>query len=183
MGENVNKNEVSVEHHIEKRLLRYLIIIVVLHSIGTHVVAQTVEYSYKPLAAEGCTMKYNVVKQDTAYYIIATVCSDRMNFLNESTMKIRTFDDDVITLKGVVIGNGSQSAGLVTGNIILPITEISSTAQFAITPEQFELLKSGVAKVRLSMTPMDHERTFKKDKIGKKLYQFYQKAKAKDDNF
>lgn len=135
MGKKVNKSEVSVEHQIAKRLLYNLIIIVVLFSIGTRVVAQTVKYSYKPLAAEGCTMKYNVVKQDTAYYIIATVRSGRMNFLNESTMKIRTFDDDVITLKGMVISNGSQSAGLVTGNIILPITEISSTAQFAITPE------------------------------------------------
>lgn len=145
--------------------------------------AQTVGYSYKALAAEGCSMEYSVVKQDSAYYIIATVRSDRMNFLNESTMKIRTFNDDVITLKGKVIGGGSQSAGIVSGYIVIPVTEISSTAQFAITPEELEMLNSGVSKVRLSMTPMDHERTFKKDKIGKKLYQFYLKAKAKDDDF
>lgn len=145
--------------------------------------AQTVGYSYKALAAEGCSMEYSVVKQDSAYYIIATVRSDRMNFLNESTMKIRTFNDDVITLKGKVIGGGSQSAGIVSGYIVIPVTEISSTAQFAITPEELELLNSGVSKVRLSMTPMDHERTFKKDKIGKKLYQLYLKAKAKDDDF
>ncbi|MCQ2314509.1 MAG: hypothetical protein MJZ56_04985 [Bacteroidales bacterium] len=145
--------------------------------------AQTVGYSYKALAAEGCSMEYSVVKQDSAYYIIATVRSDRMNFLNESTMKIRTFNDDVITLKGKVIGGGSQSAGIVSGYIVIPVTEISSTAQFAITPEELEMLNSGVSKVRLSMTPMDHERTFKKDKIGKKLYQLYLKAKAKDDNF
>lgn len=145
--------------------------------------AQTVGYSYKALAAEGCSMEYSVVKQDSAYYIIATVRSDRMNFLNESTMKIRTFNDDVITLKGKVIGGGSQSAGIVSGYIVIPVTEISSTAQFAITPEELEMLNSGVSKVRLSMTPMDHERTFKKDKIGKKLYQLYLKAKAKDDDF
>ena len=145
--------------------------------------AQTVGYSYKALAAEGCSMEYSVVKQDSAYYIIATVRSDRMNFLNESTMKIRTFNDDVITLKGKVIGGGSQSAGIVSGYIVIPVTEISSTAQFAITPEELEMLNSGVSKVRLSMTPMDHERTFAKDKIGKKLYQFYLKAKAKDDDF
>lgn len=144
--------------------------------------AQTVSYTYKALAAEGCSMEYGVVKQDSTYYIIATVRSDRMNFLNESTMKIRTFNDDVITLRGKVIGGGSQTAGIVSGNIVIPVTEISSTAQFAISPEEFEMLNSGISKVRLSMIPMDHERTFKKDKIGKKLYQFYLKAKAKDED-
>ncbi len=98
-------------------------------------------------------------------------------------MKVRTFNDEVITLTGVVIGNGSQSAGIVSGNIVIPVTEINSTAQFKVTPEQFESIKGGIAKVRLSMTPMNHERTFKKDKIGMKLYQFYLKAKSQEDNF
>lgn len=166
-----------------KRFFQFILIASLIVSVASPSVAQTVGYTYKALAAEGCNMKYSVVKQDTSYYIIATVRSDRMNFLNESTMKIRTFNDDVITLKGNVIGSGSQSAGIVSGNIVIPVTEISSTAQFAITPDEFEMLNSGISKVRLSMTPMDHERTFKKDKIGKKLYQFYLKAKAKDDDF
>jgi len=98
-------------------------------------------------------------------------------------MKIRTFSGKYLELKGTVIGNGSQSAGIISGNVVIPITEISSTAQFRITSQQFEILNEGVAKIRLSMTPMNHERTFKKDKIGKKLYQFYQKEKQKDENF
>ena len=145
--------------------------------------AQTVGYTYKPLAAEGCSMRYNVVKRDLSFYIVATVSSDRMRYLNEPTMKIRTFNDDVITLNGVVIGNDSESMGIVSGNIVLPVTAIRSTAQFEVTAEQFEMIKSGVAKIRLTMSPMNHERTFKKDKIGKKLYKFYQKAKLKGDDF
>ena len=145
--------------------------------------AQTVGYTYKALAAEGCNMKYSVAKQDTMYSIVATVRSDRMNFLSEPTMKIRTFSGKYLELKGTVIGNGSQSAGIISGNVVVPVTEISSTAQFWITPQQFEILNEGVAKIRLSMTPMNHERTFKKDKIGKKLYQFYQHEKQKDENF
>ena len=128
-------------------------------------------------------MRYSVAKQDTIYSIIATVRSDRMNFLNEPTMKVRTFKGKYLELKGDVIGSGSQSMGIVSGNMVIPITEISSTAQFRITPQQFEILNEGVAKIRLSMTPMNHERTFKKDKIGKKLYQFYLKEKQKDENF
>ena len=147
--------------------------------------AQTVGYTYKALAAEGCNMKYSVAKQDTMYSIVATVRSDRMKFLSEPTMKIRTFSGKYLELKGTVIGNGSQSAGIVSGNVVIPVTEVSSTAQFWITPtpQQFEILNEGVAKIRLSMTPMNHERTFKKDKIGKKLYQFYQQEKQKDENF
>ena len=145
--------------------------------------AQTVGYTYKALAAEGCNMKYSVAKQDSAFYIIVTVRSDRMNFLNQPTMKVRTFKGDVMEFKGVVIGNGSESAGIVSGNIVIPVTEISSTAQFLVTPEEFEKLNDGVAKIRLSMTPMNHERSFKKDKIGKKLYQFFLKAKSQDDDF
>ncbi len=151
--------------------------------LGLNAKAQTVGYSYKIFAAEGCSMKYSVAKQDTCYLIVATVRSDRMNFLAEPTMKIRTFTGKYLELQGSVIGNGSKSAGVISGNIVIPITEIISTAQFRITPQQFEVLNEGVAKIRLSMTPMNHERTFKKDKIGKKLYQFYLKEKQKNENF
>ena len=106
-----------------------------------------------------------------------------MSFLSEPTMKIRTLSGKYLELKGTVIGNGSQSAGIISGNVVIPVTEISSTAQFRITPQQFEILNEGVAKIRLSMTPMNHERTFKKDKMGKKIYLSNQKEKQKDENF
>lgn len=145
--------------------------------------AQTVGYTYKALAAEGCNMIYSVAKQDITYYIIVTVKSDRLNFLKESTFRLKTFDGDVIKLEGEVIGSSSGIAGIISGSIVVPVTEISSTAQFKITPEQFELLNKGISKVRLSTTPIEHERTFKKDKIGKKLYQFYLKKKNQDNEF
>lgn len=160
-----------------------ILVCMLMFIISYQIKAQTVGYAYKALSAEGCNMKYSVAKQDTMYSIVATVRSDRMNFLSEPTMKIRTFSGKYLELKGTVIGNGSQSAGFISGNIVIPVTEISSTAQFRITPQQFEILNEGVAKIRLSMTPMNHERTFKKDKIGKKLYQFYQREKQKDENF
>ena len=146
--------------------------------------AQTVRYLHKPLSAEGCHVEYNVSKQDSLYYIIATVTSDRLVFLDNPTMKIRTFKDDVITLEGDAIGNmNGASFGYSVGNVGISQSEIKSTAQFYITPDLFLLLKDGVAKVRLSMRPMNHERTFKKDKIGVALYQLYLDAKDQDDNF
>ena len=167
-----------------KHLVRY-IIIAILMVAGFHTgMAQTVRYLHKPLSAEGCHVEYNVSKQDSAYFIIATVTSDRLVFLDNPTMKIRTFKDDVITLEGDAIGNrNGASFGYSVGNVGISQLEIKSTAQFYITPDLFLLLKDGVAKVRLSMRPMNHEREFKKDKIGFALYQLYLDAKIKDENF
>lgn len=167
---------------MKKVLLRSVQLLLV-SLITSNVIAQTVSYTYKPLAAEGCAVKYSVARQDTSYYIITTVSSDRMYFLGEPTMKVRTFDDKIFTLDGIVIDNNSESAGIILGNILVPATEIRTTAQFKVNSDQFESIKNGIAKIRLSMTPMNHERTFKKDKIGKKLYQLYLKTKLQNDNF
>lgn len=152
-------------------------------SIGINIEGQTVSYTYRPLAAEGCQMKYSVIKQDTTYYIVATVSSDRLMFIKEPVMLIKNYDGKVVKLEGDIISNGSESAGILVSNVMIPVTEINSTAQFKITPEQFEIIKNGIAKVRLSTIPVQHERTFKKDKIGKKLYKFYQKAQMKSNDF
>ena len=152
-------------------------------SIGINIEGQTVSYTYRPLAAEGCQMKYSVIKQDTTYYIVATVSFDRLMFIKEPVMLIKNYDGKVVKLEGDIISNGSESAGILVSNVMIPVTEINSTAQFKITPEQFEIIKNGIAKVRLSTIPIQHERTFKKDKIGKKLYKFYQKAQMKSNDF
>lgn len=167
-----------------KHLVRYIIIAILMVAGFSFGMAQTVRYLHKPLSAEGCHVEYNVSKQDSLYYIIATVTSDRLVFLDNPTMKIRTFKDDVITLEGDAIGNrNGASFGYSFGNVGISESEIKSTAQFYITPDLFLLLKDGVAKVRLSMRPMNHEREFKKDKIGFALYQLYLDAKNKDENF
>lgn len=167
-----------------KHLVRYIIIAILMVAGFNFGMAQTVRYLHKPLSAEGCHVEYNVSKQDSLYYIIATVTSDRLIFLDNPTMKIRTFKDDVITLEGDAIGNrNGASFGYSFGNVGISESEIKSTAQFYITPDLFLLLKDGVAKVRLSMRPMNHEREFKKDKIGFALYQLYLDAKNKDENF
>ena len=70
--------------------------------------AQTIGYTYKALAAEGCNIKYSVTKQDSIYYIIVTVRSDRLNFLKESTFLLKTFDGDVIKLRGEIIGRSEE---------------------------------------------------------------------------
>lgn len=132
---------------------------------------------------DGYTFTYGVAKQDSLYSIVATVKSNCMVFLKDPIMKIRTLSDELIELKGTVISNASENGGTIVNNVILADTDISSIAQFWITPDQLELLQHGIAKIRLTMTPSNHEKQFKKDKIGKALYHCYQLAIQDDETF
>ena len=96
---------------------------------------------------------------------------------------IRNFNDEVLKLEGNHIGDGSETGGIVAGNMVLPVTELSTTAQFPITPQQMEILSKGIAKIRITAIPMNHERTFNKDKIGKKLYKYLKGLTVNKDDF
>lgn len=145
--------------------------------------AQSVSYSYRPLAAEGCNVKYTANWQEGKPYLIVSIRSDRMKFVAQPVILLKTSDGDTIRLEGTPLDVSSQSYGIASGNIIIPIQEFNATAQFSITTEQIELLSKGISKVRISLVPMNHERTFSKDKIGKKLYKAFQKTKTVEDNF
>jgi hypothetical protein len=135
--------------------------------------------------ADGYTFTYGVAKQDSLYSIVATVKSNCMVFLKDPIMKIRTFSDELIELKGTVICNANEESDfeVIMDNVIIPDTNIRSIAQFWITPDQLELLQHGIAKIRLTMTPSNHEKQFKKDKLGKALYHCYQLAIQDDESF
>ena len=153
--------------------MKKLLLLIAIVCLPLQVFTQTVSYTYKPLSAKGCTVKYTVAKQESSNYIVVTIKSDRFQFLAESTMLIRTFNDEVIELSGKHLSDDNRSLGIVSNNMVIPVTETNTTAQFKITDEQIEKLKDGVAKIRITATPTNHERTFKKDKIGKKLYKYF----------
>ena len=86
-------------------------------------------------------------------------------------------------MDGELLSNKTESSGVMVGNVFVPASEIISSAQFQISVEQFEIIKDGVAKIRMTTSPIVHEKNFKKDCFGKKLYQFYQKVKKIGDDF
>lgn len=173
---------------MKMRVLRAFILALWL-ALGTSAAAQTVFYIHKPLAPEGCVVEYNVTEQRDTFYIVSTVSSDRLTFLSNPTMKIRTFGGKYLELEGTLVGNVSKTKNVVANNevsqqtVIRQETEIESTAKFRVTAEEFESIREGVAKVRLSMTPMNHDRTFKRDRIGQRLYELYMEEKRKSDDF
>lgn len=131
----------------------------------TQVSAQSVSYTYKPLAAQGCSVEYSAIWQEGSPYIVVAISSDRLVFNETPTMMIRTLNDELIKSEGKAITASTSQGGIIVSNVVVPVTGIRATAQFPITVEQIEMLQNGVAKVRISTIPLTHERTFKKDKI------------------
>ena len=149
----------------------------------TQVSAQSVSYTYKPLAAQGCSVEYSAIWQEGSPYIVVAISSDRLVFNETPTMMIRTLNDELIKSEGKAITASTSQGGIIVSNVVVPVTRIRATAQFPITVEQIEMLQNGVAKVRISTIPLTHERTFKKDKIGKKLHSYFKKSAKLEENF
>ena len=162
-----------------KRLLLISNIIIAFTQVST----QSVSYTYKPLAAQGCSVEYSAIWQEGSPYIVVAISSDRLVFNETPTMMIRTLNDELIKSEGKAITASTSQGGIIVSNVVVPVTGIRATAQFPITVEQIEMLQNGVAKVRISTIPLTHERTFKKDKIGKKLHSYFKKSAKLEENF
>ena len=99
-------------------------------------------------------------------------------------MMVRFFgSDQVLQLSGLNINTSTKHGGVVVSNVIVPTTAYQSMALFIVTEEQIAMFENGVAKIRITTVPISHERTFKKDKIGAKIYQAYKKVKKQNENF
>jgi len=98
-------------------------------------------------------------------------------------LKLRFFNGKVLTLNGIKQGQITQTTSLSTGYVVpntgivsgvsVPVTSGTSIAKFPINQEQIEMFPLGVQKIRISSLPIVHEREFKKDKIGAKIYKLY----------
>jgi hypothetical protein len=166
---------------MKSEVLKKLLFIFLLMFIGHSALAQRISYNHKVLMMEGCTNVFTVVKQQEKFYIVVTVNSYRLNFLNPPTFKVKTTDGEVLEFVGNVINESKKTSGAVYNGIGGVETYNISTAQFEVTPEQFEKLSVGIKKIQLSTVPYVHEKNFKKDKLGKKLHKAY--VKAVNDDF
>lgn len=99
-------------------------------------------------------------------------------------MMVRFFDtDQILQLEGKNMTTTTSNGAVVVSNVLVPYTEFKAMAMFRVTEEDMEMFKLGVESIRLTTLPITHDRTFKKDRIGLKLYQNYQTAKRKAKNF
>lgn len=107
----------------------------------------------------------SVEKQGGTYFIVTSTPSHDI-IDDHPTLQIRTFSGDVMKLSGLTVGKASKEND-----------KDNSYAKFRITPQQFEKIKSGIKRFRISPTAKGSvDKDFRRDKIGKKLYKLYLRA-------
>ena len=143
----------------------------------------SIGYTYKPLAAEGLGADFSAHKRDGILYVYVSISSDRHQFTESPTMLLRNFNQDTATFIGHALGEKSSTYGIVSGNVVVPVTSHKNAAEFIIPVEKIGFFASGIQKIRLSTTPMNHQREFEYDMIGKPLYKQLLKENAKSEQF
>ena len=101
-------------------------------------------------------------------------------------MLIRLMDNSVISLEGKMMGVQSKSdGGVVISGVYVASNHFVSEARFPISIDEMQSFKHGLKKLRLNTSPKYHEKEWKRDKIGKKLYENYIKSSSNsfEDNF
>lgn len=161
-------------------MTNFKILLLGLFAIGSLTMsAQDASYTYKPLASEGCNINFTALRQNGKAYLTISVRSDEgLCFVDSPMVMIRTADKEVIKITGKNIGvREENSSSVVIANRIMHFGGRAGMAMFEMSEEQIKHLETGVVKIRLSTLPFVHEREFRKDKIGKKLFKAFQERR------
>ena len=119
-------------------------------------------------------VKINLSTENGSPYLTLILTSERLKMSDTPKLLLRLMDDSVISLEGYLLDSSKKSEGAyIIGNIALDVNYNVTEAKFPISKEQVESLSSGVKKLRLNTSPKFHEKEWRKDKTGKKLYNKY----------
>ena len=117
-------------------------------------------------------LSMSLSRQGEGYLLTLQLRANERRFLPESTLWLRTFEDQLIQLPGKLIDNEVQLTVKDEGVGGYPKRRVVATAVFPITREQLAQLNRGV-KLRLSTIPMTYDVRFDRDRIGKALYNLF----------
>lgn len=140
------------------------------------------EYCYKELSSVGICCKFSIIKDSVTYLVLET--QSFTNVLDATPkIQIRFFNDDTITLysENVQTGNKTTVMATVNGLSAGSINSVTSRAKFPLKDGDIKKFALGIKKIRISTIPNVHEREFKKDKIGYRIYKLYLNAKPLTD--
>ena len=142
-------------------------------------------YSQKTASyvAKGYKYTYNVVVQDSLCFLIVSFESGKNTFSAEPILMLKTFNDEVISLQGKTVEGKTSTYGIISSGGMIPISVHKSMAQFPIRQQDIDKLNNGISKIRISTIPQQHEKEFKKDKIGQKLYKMFEQTISKAREF
>ena len=118
-------------------------------------------------------LSMSLSRQGEGYLLTLQLRANERRFLPESTLWLRTFEDQLIQLPGKLIDNEVQLTVKDEGVGGYPKRRVVATAVFPITREQLAQLNRGVKQLRLSTIPMTYDVRFDRDRIGKALYNLF----------
>lgn len=112
-------------------------------------------------------------RQSENYLLALTLTSEERRFLPEVTLWMRTFDDQLLQLRGSLVDNEVRLSAKDQETSGFPKRRMVATAIFPITRSQLNLLNRGVKQLRLSTIPMTYDVRFSHDRVGNRLYQLF----------
>ena len=131
-------------------------------------------------------VKINLSTENDSTFLTLMLTSSSLKMSDVPKLLLRLMDDKVISLDGYLLGSTNKSDGAVMiGYTAVAVSHYVTEAKFPISREQVESLSIGVKKLRLNTSPKFHEKEWRKDKIGKKLYKKYTESSSNsfEDNF
>ena len=114
-------------------------------------------------------VNFSFLERDNKIYLSINFDSYFNSFPEQSQVLMRFFDDSVLQLDGVRI----QKDQTREGGWLIKNDMFHSTAEYIIKKEEIESFKIGIKKIRVITVPNILEKSYKKDKLGKKLYKLY----------
>ena len=155
---------------------KVLWIILIMSALSIQVRAQA---SYGDITWGSYNMKINVVTDNDSIFLNIVYTDGKLKLADEPKLLLKLMDDEVISLDGQLLSNFSKSdCGVVISGVYVASKHFISEAKFSISKEQIGQFSKGIKKLRLNTSPKYHEKEWKKDKIGKKLYESYKKSSS-----
>ena len=149
-------------------------IIILMSALSIQVWAQA---SYGDITWGNYNMKINVITDNDSIFLNIVYTDGKLKLADEPKLLLKLMDDEVISLDGQLLSNFSKSdGGVVISGVYVASNHFISEAKFPISKEEIGKLSKGIKKLRLNTSPKYHEKEWKKDKIGKKLYESYKKS-------
>ena len=122
-------------------------------------------------------MTLNVVQEKDSFFLNVIYKDRKLKLVDSPKLLIKLMDDEVIYLDGQFISSTDKTeGGVMISGIFIQSSHIVNQALFPISVNQIEQFTKGIKKIRLNTSPRYHEKEWKKDKIGRILYEGYRKS-------
>lgn len=150
----------------------------------THIGSAQVKYGIPDI----CRVSLDINGTDSALSLSVKMSAEFISIDSRPILLIKLFDDTVMELHGVLIQNNNEVTGAyIVGSEYSAFASVSDTkvsyAEFPISEDQVYLFATGIKQLRLTTSPRVHDKHWRKDRIGHRLYQRYLEKKNFSLNF